>query len=689
MKTLPITDFIYDKNTGRVFFQVKLPEDSTNTDSLYLINRDGPKYVPPKRITIEPQIIGEGYKTFEFNLDDVFSTKEITHDSVWYLICEMNDEQYQCKLDEGDFDYTYLKHKEFFKVKPYLTKHSTVAFFVSNIEVNVILSNISYEAGRLFGELEINLEKPLDKIEMKLGVKDRQFNSVQVINTIDKMKTDVRKRPIEVPITSTINKLKNEHVLDIYLMVNGTNCNLEQKVLVKPNTKKNFGYCPSEINEFYSIKPYVTKENTLAFFIRKHDIVPQINDVLFNEETGQFSVEGILAKNNQLLTSSNYEAVSIIFKQRNPVGKSDTYIVEASSPLDITGTVFSGAYKINEVLPEEKINLGNLWDVFIGIKSLSGKVEEYPVVMAESYKKKNYGYYHFNTEKTPKSIKPYINGLRGISLFFTDNNKIKKGPVKIAILGTCFSRNPFNSMPYFNPQYKDLYEVVFTQFHSSLISLASNPVEFNDDDFGKLENTFIPFVKRDFYKSFYEDLKSSNPDYLILDLDIDATHNLVKVSEDQVVTLTYMLAKTNYLKKNQDQLKYIVHDNDEEYFELWKTAADKFVDKLIEIIPPERIILTAGRYAEKYIDTNKKVQTFPRLEWIRERNDLWEKLDGYFLAKVPQAHCINLTKTKFIGDEQYPLGNKAEPPHYQSGYYKEFLKQLNEIVINNIPLFRR
>lgn len=65
------------------------------------------------------------------------------------------------------------------------------------------------------------------------------------------------------------------------------------------------------------------------------------------------------------------------------------------------------------------------------------------------------------------------------------------------------------------------------------------------------------------------------------------------------------------------------------------------------------------------------VKTFDDIPMIRRNNYFWDKLDNYFLSIAPSAKVIDLSDTKFIGDERYPYGLSYS--HYESDYYREFL----------------
>ncbi|HEM1641554.1 TPA: teichoic acid biosynthesis protein, partial [Listeria monocytogenes] len=97
--------------------------------------------------------------------------------------------------------------------------------------------------------------------------------------------------------------------------------------------------------------------------------------------------------------------------------------------------------------------------------------------------------------------------------------KIKQDITKIAVMGTCFSRNAFNSSPFFNPDYKAFFECSFTQFHSSIISIMTEPANLiNLDKYTDIKKSEKPFIEDDWKKDFFTNLKNSDADYFLIDL---------------------------------------------------------------------------------------------------------------------------------------------------------------------------
>ncbi|WP_425472089.1 DUF6270 domain-containing protein [Terrilactibacillus laevilacticus] len=247
-------------------------------------------------------------------------------------------------------------------------------------------------------------------------------------------------------------------------------------------------------------------------------------------------------------------------------------------------------------------------------------------------------------------------------------------------MGTCFSRNAFNSSNYFNPGYKEVFDCVFTQFHSSIISLMTEPVSFNLDKYTDLTINEKGFVNADFNKTFFDNLISSKADYLIIDLYCDAIRPLIWINNKQAVTLSYLVENSKLLNDLNIQ-SILDHLDNDKYFNIWKMYLDKFVERLIKIIPSERIILNMGRFALEYYDNERKKSKYPNAMMIKRNNYFWDKLDNYFLAKVPDAKVLDIQKYPLIGDVKYPYGHSFS--HYESNYYKLFLKELALLILRD------
>ncbi|MEB7435979.1 DUF6270 domain-containing protein [Mammaliicoccus sp. FSL K6-3158] len=275
----------------------------------------------------------------------------------------------------------------------------------------------------------------------------------------------------------------------------------------------------------------------------------------------------------------------------------------------------------------------------------------------------------------------YLNGRKALSIYIKKKTKkVSEHATKVAVLGTCFSRNAFNTSDYFNPEYKALTECVYTQFHSTIESLISDinaPKElldtYRDDNEFKHINT-------DLTKSFFEELNESGAEYIIIDLYPDATLNQLTLENDSVITYNYLIKENvnlgRYVKGWGDE-KF---SNEESFISRWLNNLNIFMDKLTQIIPEHKIILNRGRLSKYYYEDND-VKQFGTIHLINRNNYYWELLDNLFIQHYPKVNVVDITDKPYKSDKNYPFGFSYS--HYESDYYKTFYSEIIKILYKN------
>lgn len=274
--------------------------------------------------------------------------------------------------------------------------------------------------------------------------------------------------------------------------------------------------------------------------------------------------------------------------------------------------------------------------------------------------------------------KLYKNGRGSISIYVKQNvtNPDESG-AKIAVLGTCFSRNAFNSSDYFNPDYKKYFNCVYTQFHSSIKSLIS-PVAPNKLIEQYKDNREFKHINTDMNKTFFKELRGSKAEYLIIDLYPDAMLQELELNNGSTITYSYLIKENTVLGdfvSNWGHEKFAKIDR---FVNEWESNLEIFMKELVKIIPEEHIILNRGRLAERFYTQSDKLGRFGTIDFIRRNNYIWEKLDNLFLEKYPKIKVLNMSNTHYNADRNYPFGFSFS--HYESGYYKEFLNRLVKII---------
>lgn len=434
--------------------------------------------------------------------------------------------------------------------------------------------------------------------------------------------------------------------------------------------KQAFRYTQLKTNDLFYIKPYVTGDNRLAIYQSNMLHKVRAIDIIEDNESVKIDI-GLEIFNDQKIDDLN-----LVIKRREKTGNGYEYYEEFIYDVEESGDRYIARINKKSLSHKHILRDKEVWDFFIRLKSGNNK-SDLQLNISKQYKKK-FSYFNIRYKDKNMEGKLFINGSSQLSLYTIDGKN--RCAIRVAVLGTCFSRNAFNSSQYFNPDYKKIYECVYTQFHSSLISLVSKPVSLDIKELESLKESDRKFVEVDFDKSFFNKLKESGAEYLILDLYSDASKSILKIDGDRYISCSYILEDSKYIKKLENS-KIIDHTNNDEYFEVWKVAVGDFIQKLKSILPEDKIILNKGRFTPTYFDENREVKSFSDPQLISRNNHFWDKLDNYVMHLIPKAKVIDLTDTSYIGDATYPFGKSFS--HYESGYYKEFLNRLNSLVISD------
>lgn len=259
-------------------------------------------------------------------------------------------------------------------------------------------------------------------------------------------------------------------------------------------------------------------------------------------------------------------------------------------------------------------------------------------------------------------------------------------PVPIAVMGTCFSRSSFNSADYFNPDYKKYFNVSYSYFWPSIIGLASDPLPYDPSWFKDVSNKKLLEIEWEFLKNWDKALRDSGAEYLLLDFFVDAMHGVLQFGPNQYLTRNLYTRKTNYYNTTLLKEGKTVDCFQPGYFELWTKSFDSFIEKIKDIIPEEKIVLNLALLTDRFYDMNGGITSFFDSKHITKSrfihvNNIWTKMNNYFLAKLPNAKVIDMLRFGYIGQADAPadlviLG----PHHFETGYYKSVVTELNKII---------
>ena len=224
---------------------------------------------------------------------------------------------------------------------------------------------------------------------------------------------------------------------------------------------------------------------------------------------------------------------------------------------------------------------------------------------------------------------------------------VTKLPVRLSILGSCYSRAAFNSSNhYFNPDYKDYFKVDYSHFWISLISATGKKIEFDEMVFNDVPEKVIMNIAREYEKTTFEELQRSASDYVILDFFVDAVHGCRRLPDGRYLGQNGDMHQSFYYKhhilKETSQF-----DNQDPEFWGWQSACDEFISRLLEVVDRNKIILNWGGLSDDYINEKSQASSFSKEKKfsktdIKFINHTCDKMNNYFLAKLPSTKVIDL-----------------------------------------------
>lgn len=596
------------------------------------------------------------------NINDIIDSKNIDQkdEIMWDCFLTNGVKKISVSFPNPVSKYTYyfFETNSLFKVVPYVTAGSkTLALYLRPVNIECYLGALFILDGKMHGRISIKSNDiDAQKLDVTLCYRKRESNDI--FNYIDVIDANVK---MDSAFKHDINEIFTEKLEVFALWDSFVKVENEFSSIYIPATIQNLPFGVNDIplnNSMYSIIPAINENKCLTLNLKQKELNAVATSVV--EKGNNLNIKGTVPFDN----FSNYRIVS---KIRREIGASFEHYTVFEKTIEVNEKSFDVNVSFDDLIQSSKEK--DILDLCIRCEDSVGRQIDFPL----SGKNKD----KIATRKSAL----FVNSSGNYSIWMNVDRQANEKVTNIAVLGTCYSRNAFNTTDYFNPKYKKLYKCGYTQFHSNIISIVSDSVEFNRDDFtqSELKESDINQLKSDFEKSFFENLKETKPDFLIIDLYVDACREVIEMGDNSYITLNYMIPHTAFYKKLTEK-KVISHHNINEYFELWEKSLEKFIERLLPIVPEERIILNRGRLTTKYKDVNNKLVKFPEKE-IKRNNYIWDKLENCFLHHLPNVKIIDMRKTKYTGYFKHPFGNSYA--HYEPDYYKEFIFRLNEIVLED------
>lgn len=253
--------------------------------------------------------------------------------------------------------------------------------------------------------------------------------------------------------------------------------------------------------------------------------------------------------------------------------------------------------------------------------------------------------------------------------------------IKIAIFGSCYSRRAFTSKDFYNPGYKEKYQVVLTQFQSSICTFGNNIPTTNvemDTIVGMNPNP-QKWAITERKKLFKELLKESGADYLIIDLHGDIQRGYVEYPNGERLTNAYF--NYDYMKKHPEYEKITPSKMFDKYFREFKRCVNDFLTDILAVVPEERIIINRTNASLDYYDEDNNLIPFKKRDTeIKTYNMIANTFSDYLISKLPMASVIDTFDYGFHADIKAPGDHSIN--HFESKFYKKFMKDVDQTILS-------
>ncbi|MBK5484894.1 hypothetical protein JFV29_23945 [Peribacillus sp. TH16] len=500
---------------------------------------------------------------------------------------------------------------------------------IQNIEEPVIVENVLVKK-RVFKDTLIYTQSlPLEKLSNNLFSLD--YNQLNLF-TYD----------------------ENVNVIDFIVEVQENGITLESDV------KKIDDYQLSEIkvNDNEKFKPYWTVSNGLSIRVEKVYQSILVDSVALNDNSLRVCIK------DELL--SNLDDIKCIIFRENKI----------SNDLDLI------PYKEIQINGENDYSVisVNLSEIFEDIET--NQIQKYQVLITDKTRIYKLLYNpRIKSNLLTQNVRITFDSDKGFNIII---NPINEQPIKLGVIGSCFTRLAFSSKDdYYNPDYKLFFNVDFSHFWPSLISLCSDPIEFNKNQFPEVKEKELINIRREYEKITFKELKEAKVEYILVDFFVDAIHGTRRFQDGTFIVQNGTIHQTAYLKnkilRETEQFDY----RNPLFWEKWKKSCDQFIVELEKITELNKVILVWGGLAKDYYDKNKEIKSFIKEKkytntQLNYYNNIWDKMNNYFLSKAPNVKVIDLRKYNFLSSVDHK--DTFGPHHFEGNYYKSLIGELAKIV---------
>lgn len=248
---------------------------------------------------------------------------------------------------------------------------------------------------------------------------------------------------------------------------------------------------------------------------------------------------------------------------------------------------------------------------------------------------------------------------------------------QFSVFGTCVSRNIF--MDVLNEGYKSHFNINHSVEGINIISLMSNPIDFDEALINSEDDFENECIKEDLTKNYINTIKNAKLDYILIDTMIDALEPIIRYDENSYITDSFRFKSCEFRNQVKDKPSFRICDNTEEFMRLWEDAYQRFFKFVGENKSHPKVILNCAKASYTYRHENMLVESpdFKRISLKLNRyKDMLDKklLENYDIDVLP-FDPNTLIDVNHIFSPNYA--------HYEKSYYATKNDQLLKIVARN------
>lgn len=254
---------------------------------------------------------------------------------------------------------------------------------------------------------------------------------------------------------------------------------------------------------------------------------------------------------------------------------------------------------------------------------------------------------------------------------------VPTGPVRVAVLGSCVSRDLFNSR--FNPHYKDLFECVALSNQVSLISLMSPAVDVPAGLMTELDDHARREVTTEVTRSFLDELVAQRPEYLLIDLFADVHFGCFSVNDSYLTRNRWKIMNTRFYAE-AEKVDLVPATDPEAYLKVWRAALDRLLQFLATHLPGTQLVVHCARNVTRSVAEDGTVRQLGRARQLLAMNEWWQRLDEELQARGVER-VLDLFSERLTSTDGHPWGPFAV--HYTLDYHAAALSRLTRLVLDD------